>query len=72
MDEQRETTERLSEATHEADRRDAQATHQPDRMPTPEEEQAADELELDPEVAKRAREAAERGANQQGEGRITG
>jgi hypothetical protein len=39
-------------------------------MPTPEEEQTADSLELDPEVAKNYEEMAERGANQKGEGRI--
>lgn len=62
--------ERLSQATHEADRHDAQAAHEPDRMPTPEEEERADELTLDPEVAENAREMAARGANQKGEGRV--
>jgi hypothetical protein len=43
---------------------------QADRMPTPEEEEIADELELDPEVAEHEREMAERGAKQKGEGRV--
>ena len=38
--------------------------------PTAEEERAADSNELDPEVARRNKEAIERGANVQGEGRI--
>lgn len=41
-----------------------------DREPTPEEEAAAEDLELDPEVAEEYKEAIERGANQKGEGRI--
>lgn len=53
-----------------ADRRDAAVGHQPDRPPTPDEEERAEQLELDPEVAESYREAAERGAHAKGEGRI--
>ncbi|HVE93789.1 MAG TPA: hypothetical protein VNB24_02625 [Acidimicrobiales bacterium] len=46
--------------------------HKADRMPTPEEEQAADAAgPVDPAVAENYKEAMERGANQEGEGRIT-
>jgi hypothetical protein len=60
----------LSEATHEADRRDAQVTAGPDREPTPEEEQKAEGLTTSPEAAESYKEMAERGANLKGEGRI--
>ena len=63
-------TEKISDATRQADRRDAQATAKPDRMPTADEEARADNLELDPDVAENYREQTERGANQKGEGRI--
>jgi len=56
--------------TREAERDEARAAHDADREPTPEEENAADELELDPEVAENYEEATERGAKQEGEGRI--
>ena len=39
-------------------------------MPTPEEERQAEESELDPEVAEHEREMLERGAAQEGEGRL--
>jgi hypothetical protein len=60
-----------SEETRDADRRDAVAQHDPDRAPTPDEERRADDLELEPDVAAHEREMAERGARQQGEGRIS-
>ena len=41
-----------------------------DREPTPDEEQRADALELDPEVAEHEKEMMERGARQQGEGKL--
>jgi len=63
-------TERTSDSTKKAERAEAEAPHQPDRMPTPEEERAAGQAELDPEVARRAKEMAERGARQKGEGRL--
>ncbi len=65
-----EREERLSDATHDADRRDAGKAHEADRMPTDEESRLAEEHELDPETGRHYEEMAERGANQQGEGRI--
>ncbi len=61
---------RPSEETREAERREAQRGAGADREPTPEEEQLASELSLDPEVARHEKEMAEKGANQEGEGRI--
>lgn len=63
-------SERISDETKEADRRDAATTGHADRQPTPEEERLADEQELDPEVARSYEEAIERGARQEGEGRV--
>jgi hypothetical protein len=58
-------------ATTEQEEREFRAGHRADRMPTPEEEQAAEAHgPVDPEVAARAREAAERGASVKGEGEI--
>jgi hypothetical protein len=65
-----ERTERLSDATHEADRRDAQVTGHADRPPTEEEERLAEQQTLDPSVVDHEKEMAERGADQKGEGRI--
>lgn len=59
-----------SDRTRATEREDAQQPAGADRMPTPAEEAVADELEPDPEVARHEREMAERGANQQGEGRL--
>ncbi len=59
-----------SDETAAADQADAAAAHEPDRMPTPEEEEIADSLELDPKVAEAYKDQAERGAQQKGEGRI--
>jgi hypothetical protein len=56
--------------TRATEREDAQQPHQPDREPTPDEERQAENLKLDPDVAKSYEEANERGANQKGEGRI--
>lgn len=64
------TPTRPSNETRSAEREDAQQQASPDREPTPEEEQAAEGHKVDPKVAKTYEEAAERGANQQGEGRI--
>jgi hypothetical protein len=61
---------RPDQATRAAERAEASAPHRPDRMPTPEEEDAADELTLNEDVAAHEREMAERGARQQGEGRL--
>lgn len=52
------------------DRAAVSEAHEPDRMPTPEEEAAAERApELDPETAGRYKEALERGAAQEGEGK---
>jgi hypothetical protein len=60
----------VSEETHEVDRRDGTKQGKADRMPTPDEERAADKLELDDDVAKNYKEAIETGANVKGEGQI--
>ncbi len=52
-----------------ADRRDAVAAHDADRPPT-EDEEAAGEHPLDPEVAASYREATQRGVDQEGEGKL--
>jgi hypothetical protein len=51
------------------DREALQNEHGADRPPTPEEEAKAEENELDPDAARRYKEALERGAAQEGEGR---
>lgn len=56
--------------TRNAERLDAQTHAGADRMPTPEEEQVADSLDVDPDAAEHYEEMAERGAQQKGEGRI--
>ena len=61
---------RPSADTRSAEAAEAAARHEPDRPPTPDEEARADELSVDPGVARNFEEAAERGANQKGEGRI--
>ena len=61
---------RLTDETIEEERREAGITASPGDDPTPEEERAADRNTLDPEVARRNREAIERGANVKGEGQI--
>jgi hypothetical protein len=62
--------EKLSDATHEADRRDAEVKAHADREPTPEEEKLAEKNKLDPTEARKIEEQYERGANAKGEGRI--
>lgn len=60
-----------TERTQEFEAADARRQGSADRMPTPEEETEADHLPpLRPEVAEHFEEMAERGANQQGEGRV--
>jgi hypothetical protein len=61
---------RPDRGTREEEARDARVTAGADRQPTPDEEQIADAQELDPEVAEHYQEMIERGADQQGEGRI--
>jgi hypothetical protein len=61
---------RPSPETRAAERQEALADHDADGPPTSEEEELADELEADPEVAEHERDMTERGARQQGEGRL--
>jgi hypothetical protein len=56
--------------TRATEREDAERTAGADRDPTAEEEATAESQKLDPQVAEHEREMAERGANQEGEGRI--
>jgi hypothetical protein len=56
--------------TRAAERADASRRAGPDEAPTPEEEARADALELDPDVATHEKEMQERGARQEGEGRL--
>ena len=53
------------------DRKDVNAAHEADREPTEEEEAAAERAgSTDPHVSEAYKDAIERGANQEGEGRI--
>jgi hypothetical protein len=61
---------RPSAETRAAEREEASTGPGADREPTPDEEQRADALELDPEVAQHEKEMMERGARQQGEGKL--
>jgi hypothetical protein len=61
---------RPSSETREAERADATKTAAADREPTAEEEKIADSLEPDPDVAKHEKEMLERGAHQEGEGKL--
>ena len=61
---------RVTDQTIEEERREAGMTASAGDDPTPEEERAADRNTPDPEVARRNREALERGANVKGEGQI--
>lgn len=70
MGEQDAGTQKVDEATRKVDEHDARTMGSADRMPTEDEERVADQQELDPEVAESYREAAERGASLEGEGRI--
>ena len=60
----------VSDATREAERREAMMPADPGPEPTAEEERAAEKNSPSPEVAAHNKEMVERGANQQGEGRI--
>lgn len=57
--------------TREADRAALDAPHGATEQLTPEQAEAADGNEVSEDVKESYREAAERGANQQGEGRIS-
>jgi hypothetical protein len=59
-----------SPETRAAEREEAGSRHDADRPPTADEETAAEDLEVDPDAATHYEEMAERGAKQQGEGRI--
>ena len=62
---------RPSDRTRETEREDARTPARADREPTAEEEKAAEAAGgVDPDVAEHYEEMAERGANQQGEGRL--
>ena len=55
----------------EAEAADAQVHAAPDEMPSPEDEEAAERAPAEsPEVSENYREAIERGARQEGEGRL--
>jgi len=56
--------------TRDAERREAQTEAKADREPTADEERRADEHELDDSVVAHEEEMNERGARQQGEGRL--
>jgi hypothetical protein len=60
----------VTEATREAEAEEARAAHVVDRAPTAEEETAAQDLEVDPDVRAHYEEMTELGANEVGEGRI--
>jgi hypothetical protein len=62
--------ENVQGGTRAEEKRDATAAHVADRPPTPEEEAAAEENQLDPEVAEHEREMTRLGREAKGEGRI--
>ena len=64
------TPDGVDEATREAEEEEARAPHEADRPPTEEEEEAAEGLRPDPEVAEHEREMDRLGAEVRGEGRI--
>ena len=64
-------TARVTSETREAERREAHMPADAGPMPTPDEEAAAEQNDVDPAVAAAETEATERGANLKGEGRIT-
>jgi hypothetical protein len=59
-----------SPATRDAEAHEANRRASADRAPTAEEEALAERTELDESVAEHEKEMVERGARQQGEGRI--
>jgi hypothetical protein len=63
-------SEDVQDRTKQEERTEAAAEHVADRPPTPEEEAAADENRLDPQVAEHEREMTRLGREQKGEGRI--
>jgi hypothetical protein len=61
---------RPSDETRATERDEAERPAGADREPTPEEEKRADSQPLPEGVSEHEREMAERGANQEGEGRL--
>ena len=61
---------RVSDATRQEERREATLSADAGRGPTPEEAEAAERNDVDPEVARTNKDAVERGANVRGEGRV--
>ena len=61
---------RISDATRQEERRQARTTASAGRGPTPDEADAAERNDVDPDVARTNKEAVERGASVHGEGRI--
>lgn len=59
-----------SDSTKAEDRREAASDHDADRMPTADEEKAAEQHDLERDVAEAHKAANERGAAVEGEGRI--
>ena len=59
-----------SRETRATEREEAEAEHRADRPPTDEEAELAEHQPLDPDVSEHEREMTERGARQQGEGRL--
>jgi hypothetical protein len=62
--------ERPSDATKAAERAEADTRAGADRMPTEDEARIAEEQSIDDDVREHAKDMAERGARQKGEGRI--
>lgn len=69
MDQGRQPGE-VSGSTRRADEQESGQAHEADRPPTPDEESAAEEESVDPEVRKHYEDMTERGVHQEGEGRI--
>jgi hypothetical protein len=63
--------ERPNDATRAAEDADAKRRPGSDRMPTEDEERDAERQSIDDDVREHEREMAERGARQEGEGRIS-
>jgi len=62
--------ERPSDATKSAERAEAETHAGADGMPTEDEERVAEQQSIDDDVREHAKDMADRGARQQGEGRI--
>lgn len=63
--------DRLSDATKDAEEEEGRVAHEADRAPTEEEEEAAEGLRPDPEVAEHEREMGRIGAEVRGEGQVS-